>query len=143
MSSTTTTTTTSAKKHPFTIEFRHGRDILRAEVSGPVRSLGVVAAYWNRIAAELARTGRKKLLVVETMWANLDIFKAIESVRLQDPADFAGVKIAFVDTVPRHNAINVYSAAAAARMGYEVEVFRDVRDAELWLGSERGAPLSI
>jgi len=134
--SSSVTTITAGKKHPFTIHLRHGRGTLRAEVSGTVRSLEVAAAYWTRIGAELQRTGCKKLLVVETMWANLDIFKAIGSVRRQDPADFAGVRIAFVDTVPRHYAINVYGAAAAARMGYEVEVFREVLDAELWLDSE-------
>ena len=127
----------SAPPHqPFTINFVHEPEYLRAEVFGEQDSYQITALYWQKIAEELDKTGYKKLLVVEMLGENIEILDAIRAIRDRESRSFQGVKIAFFDMKQDHTATNSYGVAAAAHMGYDVEIFTDLHKAKDWLISE-------
>jgi hypothetical protein len=129
----------SAKERShFEISFRYEREYLCAEVSGPTDSYHITTQYWQRIAEELDGSEYKRLLIVETLGENIDVFDGFRAIRDRDREKFAGVRIAFFDAKPDHAPINSFCAAAAAHTGYEVEVFSDIADAVTWLLSPGG-----
>ena len=117
----------------FDISFEHELDYLRAEITGERDSYEVTVAYWRRIGEELARTGHKKVLVIEMLKENIEIIDAVRAIHERDASIFAGVKIAFFDMKKDHSPTNSYGAAAAAKLGYRVEVFSDIYKAKEWL----------
>jgi len=117
----------------FEINFENELEYLRAEVTGEHDSYDVTIAYWDRIARELRATGHKKLLVVEMLQDNIDVKDAFRAIRERDKSSFEGVKIAFFDMKKDHVPINSFGAAAAAHLGYQIEVFSNLHAAKDWL----------
>jgi hypothetical protein len=120
----------------FEIIFEHEPDYLRAEIRGPQDNYHVTTAYWERIADELTRTGYDRLLVVEMLEGNIDIQEAFRAVRDRERSRFDGIRIAFFDLRKDHNPTNSYCAAAAAHVGYELEVFTNLHEAKKWLTAD-------
>lgn len=118
---------------PFVIRFESDSEYLRAEVSAEHDSYDVTTGYWNRIAEELRSTGHRKLLIVEMIENNIEIRDAFRAIRERDMSSFEGVKIAFFDMKKDHVPVNSFGAAAAAYLGYEIEVFSNIHAARDWL----------
>jgi hypothetical protein len=120
-------------KPSFVVNFENEPEYLRAEVSANHDSYDVTSRYWSRIAEELRNTGHRKLLIVEMIEDNIEIGDAFRAIRERDKGSFQGVKIAFFDIKKDHVPINSFGAAAAAHLGYEIEVFSNIHAAKDWL----------
>ena len=117
----------------FVIQFENEPGYLRAEISAEHDSYDVTTSYWNRIAEELRNTGHRKILIVEMIENNIEIQDAFRAIRERDKSSFEGVRIAFFDMKKDHVPLNSFGAAAAAHLGYEIEVFSNIHAAKDWL----------
>lgn len=105
---------------------------LRAHVTGPADTLEVTRAYWTEIAAACARTGVRRLLVVEEFGTRGTRQHVREVIELLSRHRFGSVCIAYVDR--EHEESNAQHAEMQARyVGLTGRVFRNEAIALDWL----------
>lgn len=115
----------------------YGRDGLRVHVSGP-RTLASTIDYWRRIAAQVAQSGPRLLLLVdELVGPELSAHEWEDLVQAMVGAGLERVRIAHVKVngLGHLEYCEIYANAA----GFDARAFVDAREAERWLRYGEGA----
>lgn len=116
----------------YTLTLRPMGTHLRAHVTGPLDTLEVTRAYWTEIIAECARSGVRRLLVVEEFGTRGTRAHVREVIDLLHKYRCGSVCIAYVDR--EHAEENAQHAEMQARyVGLTGRVFRNEAIALDWL----------
>lgn len=116
----------------YTLALRPSGTHLRAHVSGPRDTIAVARAYWGEILAECARTGLRRLLVVEDFGTRGTREHAMEMLELLARHRCGHMCIAYVDRAHDDGTAH-YAETQARYLGLTGRVFRSEAIALDWL----------
>jgi hypothetical protein len=116
----------------YTVSYEDRVSYLHALVEGEADSIETSLHYWNAVAEECRRRGRRQLLVVEdfrTPAPLTDVFRVAEQL----PGILRGLRVAFIDREADQYAENMFGETVAVNRGAVGRVFRDEAAAIMWL----------
>ena len=126
---------THSPEFRFSINYTDCDNYLHAFVSGEKDSVDVSLAYWETISTECRKRGYSAVLIEENFpnqGSALDIY----AIASQLPElGTRGLRIAFVDTEPSHNDLNMFGETVSVNRGFHGRVFVNREDAVAWLTS--------
>lgn len=117
----------------FEVNFSWDGDVLAARVAGPHDSLAISLAYWKVIAAERARIGAKRLLVLEELEETAAPEMVLQLFEHLLKLDLQGTRVAFVDDVDSQRSEQEHVAILARESGILAAIFSDENEARTWL----------
>ena len=127
--------------HLYRIRFIQDGRHLRASVTGYVGTFDSTVAYWQAIANEVRAVAPRTLLVVDqregTPLPEEQMGQLLDTLRAFGLAD---IRMAYVETRLQHFAMAEVVEILACEKGFDVRVFSNEMDAELWL--RHGEPQS-
>lgn len=118
----------------FILQFEPRPGYLFAEVTGSRSSVAITLAYWQKIAAECARTNVRKLLVVDHFRGNaVTKDEMIQCVHALRDSPLAKLRIAFYEPEAENLSVLQHAELEALDLGIDFRVFASQREAEIWL----------
>jgi hypothetical protein len=117
----------------YTITFEERPQYLYALVEGEHDSYAISKAFWLEIIEKLKSTGIAKVLVHEKLVETVSIDEVFQLVMEFPEIGLTAYKIAFVDEVLDHHALNQFGAILAINLNLNGGVFNTVEAAEEWL----------
>ncbi|MFT3762850.1 MAG: hypothetical protein QM761_09660 [Pseudoxanthomonas sp.] len=128
------------RQPPVQVEFASRRDWLEATLSGVGGTLDDALGYWRRIGAEVARTGARRVLVIDRTHAKGTLsrheYERMLELLREDVASTmaaAGTRVAFVLRDARLIPQVEYGVVLGRIDGVQVSLFADAQSAKLWL----------
>ena len=119
---------------PFAITLAERAGTLVADVTGPQDSLEVSVAFWGELAAEVARRGSQRLLVIDRLQGTpLDPDGMATLVGRLVGIGLEAIRIAYVEPTAEHVPAMEHGEIFAAELGFTARVFGDVGHADRWL----------
>ena len=118
---------------PYLLRFERRRGYLFVRVEGTHDSANLSLHYWDQVKRLCKQLDYHRLLVVERLRRQISLNDAFDFACRFDYEAFEGVRIAFVDLLPKHADINEFTAGMSVRHGLDVKIFNDVAPAKQWL----------
>lgn len=117
----------------FTITFEERIHYLYANVRAQAYNYAIVSGYCEAVAAECRVSGHTKVLIEEDIAESISLVEAYEISTQVPQKFFAGIQVAFVDTVAEQNELNKFGEIVAVHNGVNGRMFPSVAEAEQWL----------
>lgn len=118
---------------PYMLRFEKRSGYLMIRIDGVHDSANLTIHYWDQINRICKELNYKKILVVERLRRQVSLEEAFNVACRFNYEAFEGIKIAFVDMLPKHSEINEFTARMSANHGLNIKVFEQIPSAREWL----------
>jgi hypothetical protein len=120
----------------YALKFEAREHYLAASVSGPRDSLDISLEIWSQLAKHCQARGYDRLLVEENLGTQLSEYEMFELASRLPAHGFGGIKVALIDAECDHKDGNRFGETVARNRGMDIQVCRDIDQAEAFLLSE-------
>ncbi len=123
-----------SSEQSYRLRFDDHGDHLCVELSGPGDSLETSMIYWRQIADECERRGTRALLVLDRFGGEpLAPHEMDQVIHVMRDSYMQHVRVAYCKLNAAHLPQAEYGELHAREVGYNVRVFGDENEAQLWL----------